>query len=224
MTYVADALDDTKPAQSDLARYSAAELRAIKTVLKANNTAVNTTLPNADTALGGRIDALTTAIAEKTVVSLVGAGNFTVPAGVTKLHVRAGGGGRAGVEWGGQAGASYSRLKVAPTIAPTLDFFKTVTPGDIIPYSVGVNETVKRVAATYWDYEVDVAATDSTFGDKTAYAAPYDLRYDENVGHIASAADCMLGKMYPLRMTNSHIEVNPEVLVAGTGAYITVSY
>ena len=101
MPYTINPADENSPLDSDLARYAAAEFRALKGRVNALNgaqtaaaeaaqTAANTAVTNAATAQGTANTAL--ALAQllggnnfHTAVTLTGAGNWTVPSGVTRV-------------------------------------------------------------------------------------------------------------------------------------------
>lgn len=120
MPYTINPADENSPLDSDLARYAAGEFRALKGRVNALNgtqttaaataqTTANTAVTNAATAQGTANNALELAQLLggnnfHTAITLTGAGNWTVPAGVTRvmaiivgagavtgvLHVRAG--------------------------------------------------------------------------------------------------------------------------------------
>jgi len=192
MTYTANPLDPTKPTSSDKARYAADELRAIKTKLVEHETAVVTTLPDS-------IDALSTAFSDYVAENvgtlhqqqLTGSGNFTVPAGVTKLYVTM----RAGGKPGWKAGTTLPGLPLLmwqeAVEQPTLQKVLTVSPGDVIAYSVGSDQTINIYGDGSGPAVIAAqvtAAGDTTFGALTAKPASTPPARDKDDEVLASLA------------------------------------
>lgn len=175
MPYTPDALDDTQPNAATVpAKTAAAEFRAIKTVLIAHKAAINTDIPALVAAQADRIDAYDALPFLRNRQWLTGSGNFTVPAGVTSLQVSLRGGGVDGVTLvHGTAGTPnlfWSRGAISCVAGETDTQILTVTPGDVIAYSVGING-VYTIANVTDQLFTGTAATDTTFGVITARCA-----------------------------------------------------
>ena len=170
MSYTPDPYDDTQPQGATVrAKDAAPEFRAIKTALKALKTAVTETLPNALTALTtsvGNLETAQSSLSIKVRQELTGSGNFTVPAGVTTLWVTARGGAKAEGTYHavGGFGASFTYTQTRG-INSIYRKKITVTPSQVIAYSVGLDEiititnngTSQRLAKT-------VSAGNTSFG------------------------------------------------------------
>lgn len=126
-----DAYDPTTPADTDLAKYQAAQLRAVKAAL----VSLRDTGTSQAAQIADLIDELGLKLSQ---VELVGSGNFTVPAGVTRLYILAVGGGQSGCTVAltatGQTSCWYP-----PTSGKLVLKALTVTPGQVISYSVGAS-------------------------------------------------------------------------------------
>ena len=140
MPYTPNALDDTQPTQAgSKARYTAEELRAIKTLLKSHEQAITTTLPASVADVAADVAALAAKLPTLlTLVQLAGSGNFTVPAGVTKLYVVAVGGGQSGCTVAPTA-TGQTLCWYPPSQGKSLVQALSVTAGQNIAYSVGAN-------------------------------------------------------------------------------------
>jgi len=173
MPYTANAYDDTTPTGSTRAEFLDEELRAIKTKLVTHRDSL-ASQDDAITALDARIDAYDAKTFLRNHVVLTGSGNFTVPAGITALKVCLRGGGVNGVTLvHGQAGTSntlWARGAISCVAGEEDVRILTVTPGDVIAYSVGINGvyTVPNATDTMF---TETAATDTTFGVITAKCA-----------------------------------------------------
>ena len=140
MPYTPTALDDTQPTQAgSKARYTAEELRAIKTLLKSHEQAITTTLPASVADVAADVAALAAKLPTLlNLVQLAGSGNFTVPAGVTKLYVVAVGGGQSGCTVAPTA-TGQTLCWYPPSQGKSLVQALSVTAGQTIAYSVGAN-------------------------------------------------------------------------------------
>ncbi len=175
MPYTPDALDDTQPNGATVpAKTAAAEFRAIKTVLIAHEEAITDTIPAALEGLDVRLDSYEATTSLRNRQWLTGSGNFTVPAGVTSLQVSLRGGGVDGVTLVhgtlGTSGTLWSRGAMSCAAGETDTQILTVTPGDVIAYSVGING-VYTVPSSTDALFTETAATDTTFGAVTAKCA-----------------------------------------------------
>lgn len=176
MPYTPDPLDDTQPQVGTVpAMYAAPEFRAIKTLLKTHNTSISsnaTAIANANT----RVDN----ISKKTAQLLTGAGNFTVPAGVTTLWVTVTAGGLAGFTVLENGSGSYCYMRPQAAIPVTSKL--TVAPGDIIAYNAGANEVLGTSQTgsgpILHTISKTTSAADATFGSITAQK-PVDQRVRE---------------------------------------------
>lgn len=168
MPYTPDPLDDTQPLGSVVqAKEAAPEFRAIKTLLKDLNLATVTTIPGLIAALDTRIDALESHSAQV----LTGSGNFTVPAGVTKLYVTAQAGGLAEfLAWVDSQGSSNCSLSQASSPGSIVIKELTVTPGDTLAYVAGTGEVIANPSTH--SVTRSVAATATTFGATITAPAP----------------------------------------------------
>ena len=254
MAYTPDAYDNTQPiAGSVRAQEAAPEFRAIKTVLIAHKNAIDTTLPGlvtaeagtraaADAALDTRLDAIEGQTAYRYKQHLSGSGNFTVPAGVTELEVDMQGGGR-GMCYAYAYPASsstfrwFARVDAVP--AEHRKAVLTVTPGDVIAYSVGANDVLAETfiggTAGQWSVAASTAATNSTFGSLTALkgSITVDISYQAQVAPItATAEDTAFGgsavKTFPVGNSagvgGTSQESTSRTITNGRGAYITVRW
>ena len=223
MPYTPDALDDTQPIGSVVpASTAAAEFRAIKTKLIEHETAITDTLPDAITAIADDLAAISS---PKNRQVLTGSGNFTVPAAVTTLYISICAGGLAGYTASRSSpGTSYT-LEVDPRPGRTSAHILTVTPAQVIAYSIGVNEEVSRSGLRFTQ---DVAPTDSTFGDFTSRC--------ERIRMYRSDGDATTGltdDLYPVwtetQETWAGIRLNYEPnlvdsAIDGYGAHIIVEW
>ena len=192
MPYTPNALDDTQPTQAgSKARYTAEELRAIKTLLKSHEQAITTTLPASVADVAADVAALAAKLPTLlNLVQLAGSGNFTVPAGVTKLYVVAVGGGQSGCTVAfpatGQTSCWYP-----PSQGKSLVQALSVTAGQNIAYSVGANGVpVVTYEVTYGIgpsavIRSAVAASDTAFGSVSTgvpYIEPVRFGEQHSVG------------------------------------------
>jgi hypothetical protein len=137
----------------------------------AQDTAISTAQSTAGTALATAITAISTAITALAtrVTTLSGSGNYTVPAGVTQIVVVMQGGstgkGRAQATSGYGQFAFYMDSVAGEVVAKKVN----VTPGQIIPYSVGVGGYVDVVGnGGMATLEETISASSSTFGSLEA--------------------------------------------------------
>lgn len=222
MPYIPDPLDDTKPIGSDLA-LAAVEFRALKTKLKAHETAVVTTLPDAITAVTADLAALTV----RKRIQLTGSGNFTVPAGITTLWVTAVGGHRPVGTWGitGTYTFYYNYIR-SGGIAPTLRKRLTVTPGQVIAYALGANEVLVSTGVGQYPATISQvsAAAATTFGDLVAPVASVEhkLAVANSVSYTVSGG----GNEQLLYITHPYNNqpVAPAYMRADFTLPITVTY
>lgn len=174
MPYTPDALDDTQPNGATVpAKTAAAEFRAIKTVLIAHEEAITDTIPAALAGLDVRLDSYEATTSLRNRQWLTGSGNFTVPAGVTSLQVSLRGGGVDGVTLVNGTLAFntlWARGAMSCAAGETDTRILTVTPGDVIAYSVGINGVYTIPSSTDTRF-TETAATDTTFGAVTAKCA-----------------------------------------------------
>lgn len=165
MPYTANPLDPTTPTGATQAQYIDEELRAIKTKLVAHETAVTTTLPNADTALDERLDDLEAETGYRNKQYFAASGTFTVPAGITSVRVTGCGGGIDGYAgYQDSAGAQNWTLIVPRRDAFQRSVVHTVVPAAVLTVTVGVNGVVEPQAPVA-DQRATVAtvATASSF-------------------------------------------------------------
>ena len=184
MPYTPDALNDTQPIGSVVpASTAAAEFRAIKTKLIEHETAITDTLPDAITEIADDLAAISS---PKNRQVLTGSGNFTVPASVTSLTVFARGGGVDGVTLiHGAFGVSqnwWSRGAMSCVAGEDTIKVLTVSPGDVIAYSVGDNGVYTIPSATDTHFTEATAATDTTFGSITCKCA--QGKYEGGIGIV----------------------------------------
>lgn len=161
MPYTPDAYDNTKPVGSTTpAKEAAPEFRAIKTVLIDHRDRI--------VANEAAIEALQegTPFSARYELHTSGSGNFTVPADVTKLKVTMRGPGVDGFTMlhgtFGNSGSWWSRGKLMPANGELQTYVVTATPGDIIAYVVGSNESysIGQTATT----PTRTAAVETSFG------------------------------------------------------------
>lgn len=178
----ANPLDPTTPTGSSKARLAQEELRAIKAKLVEHETAVTTTLPQAiedvDTTLRADLTQLLAYVLK--LVSLSGSGTFEVPLGVTKLFVFMRAGGQPGCKVD-RAGGTLCYVPRAdnPLIAQVL----TVTPGQVLSYSVGATSAITaRYEPSTPGVRIDEStqAGSTTFGSLTVEPQPVNALYVGN--------------------------------------------
>lgn len=222
MPYIPDPLDDTKPIGSDLA-LAAVEFRALKTKLKEHETAVVTTLPNATTAVANDLAALTTALTVKKRVELTGSGNFTVPDGVTTLWVTARGGAVSLGTYSVTKPYGFGFLTIVYTQSGgnhrLVRKKMTVTPGQVIAFSVGSDELI--IATNAGSTQVlsrTPEATNTTFGTLVAPAEVPTVYYDYG-GTITTTAP-----PFPLVLTTANVGTSTFAQFAEFGAFLQIEY
>lgn len=231
MPYIPDPLDDTKPTGSDLA-LAAIEFRALKTKLKAHETAVVTTLPNATTAVANDLAALSAAIAVKNRILLTGSGNFTVPAGVTTLWVTARGGATQRCSY--TAPSSHGFVLGRVEGFPPLIYKKlAVTPGQVVAYQTGVDEVLGVTPfTTSSTLSATTAATQTSFGAIVAPAAVAHamLTVTANSDFTANGVNYGTGLTpgtyeYPLPITSYWAAPTYSISTTdGCGAFLQIEY
>lgn len=164
MPYTPDAYDNTNPVGSTTpAKEAAPEFRAIKTVLIDHRDRIVANEADIEALQEG------TPFSARYELHTSGSGNFTVPANVTKLKVTMRGPGVNGFTMFhgtfGVNGSLWSRGKLMPANGELQTYVVTVTPGDIIAYVVGSNESysIGQTATT----PTRTAAVETSFGSSS---------------------------------------------------------
>jgi hypothetical protein len=234
MSYTPDAYDDTQPLDSVAAGTAAAEFRTLKTALIDHRDRIEA----AETA----IDAIEARNVPTVRTALSGSGNWTVPAGVTSVHVRMKGGGRGAVRSYAYPASSAPfrwNMVVHPLEAEVLEFDVAVTPGALIAYAVGANDVLSETFtggfAGQYLVSASTAAADSTFGSATARKGRIDphIQYNGQVAPMsATYEDVAEGSLYvptfPIGNSSgvggTSQESTARSMTNGQGAYIVLEY
>ena len=173
---------------------------------------------------------------------LAGSGNWTVPAGVTSVHVRMKGGGRGAVRSYAYPASSAPfrwNMVVHPLEAEVLEFDLAVTPAALIAYAVGANDVLSEtftggIAGQYL-VSASTAATDSTFGSATArkgriyphiqylaQVAPMSATYEDIAEGSTFIPTFPIGNSAGVGGTSQ--EYTARSITNGQGAYIVLEY
>lgn len=235
MPYTPDAYDNTKPVGAvNLASSAPEEFRAIKTVLLDHRDRI-VDLETEVTAQGLEIDAINAKTGYKNKQWLTGSGDFTVPAGVTKIKLSMRGGSRGKLLAQNTTGGFDRKFKLAARDAGA-EFVcveLTVVPAAILAYAVGADSVVAGVeqpsVSQGWIFSETTAATASSFDTTTAAPGKIDLKFarDGAYGTLDSTIlrDSDYFETYPLTVLNT--DGAPIVTWAHTeleGAFILLEY
>ena len=201
MPYTPDAYDNTKPVGAvNLASSAPEEFRAIKTVLLDHRDRI-VDLETEVTAQGLEIDAINAKTGYKNKQWLTGSGDFTVPAGVTKIKLS-------------MRGGSRGKLLAQNT-----------TGGFDRKFKLAARDSVSQG----WIFSETTAATASSFDTTTAAPGKIDLKFarDGAYGTLDSTIlrDSDYFETYPLTVLNT--DGAPIVTWAHTeleGAFILLEY
>lgn len=268
MAYTPNAEDTAQPTGNQALSTAALEFRTLKTYIQATKTAqavrdaaqdaatlsVANNLTAAIAAQDTRDDAQDVAIASCYTIGitasvlagtkvnkavLTGSGNWTVPAGVTRILAIVQGGGSCEAEysantWGAHNWSFYSE----PTAGELVVASVAVTAGDVLTYFCGVGQEVHRDPTTgsaftpcYMKSFID--AGDSYFYSpfETVRARAAISRYAVNVGSIVSRAGSYFslsghstGKLPDTQISGASYTPTITTQIAGKAGTITLLY